>query len=249
MKLLGRWTVPILILVLALGTASCSPAEPRLESQVTSTLTPVPVRLSQENAVFSNVTATIAQPGQIRVESTIRPSSTPTIPGILTSPLQSEITATAMPTPAPTAGPSLVPTPPITLTNPPTDPAAQVVALINQERTSRGLTALVSDPRLTTAAQSHSQDMATAGFFDHIGSDGSTPGDRITRTAYPWTFFAENLACRYSTAEEVVQGWLESPGHRANMLAPPAAHIGVGVVYDPQAECEFYWTSLFVAGG
>jgi uncharacterized protein YkwD len=129
------------------------------------------------------------------------------------------------------------------------DAATQIVELINHERISRALTALVADPRLMAAAQSHSQDMASQEFFDHTGSDGSTPGDRITREDYPWTFFAENLGCGYPTAEAMVQGWLDSPGHRANMLSPQAAHIGIGLAYNPDTDCGYYWTSDFAAGG
>ena len=147
--------------------------------------------------------------------------------------------ATGTPTPLPEATPSPASD----------DPATQIVELINHERISRALTALVADPRLMAAAQSHSQDMASQEFFDHTGSDGSTPGDRITAEDYPWTFFAENLGCGYPTAEAMVQGWLDSPGHRANMLAPEAVHIGIGLVSDPDTDCGYYWTSDFAAGG
>jgi uncharacterized protein YkwD len=128
-------------------------------------------------------------------------------------------------------------------------PEVQLVDLINQERTSRGLSVLALDPRLMAAAQAHSQDMASRNFFDHIGSDGSNPGDRITRQGYQWLFFAENLACEYVAPEDVVQGWLESSGHRANMLAPEPEHIGVGVADEPGTDCTPYWTAVFAAGG
>jgi uncharacterized protein YkwD len=127
------------------------------------------------------------------------------------------------------------------------EPEAEIVALINHERISRGLAALAVEPRLMKAAQAHSQDMAQHNFFDHLGSNGSTPGDRITRAEYPWGFFAENLGCGYAAAEAVVQAWLDSPGHRANMLAPEAEHVGIGLASAPEADCAPYWTGLFAA--
>jgi uncharacterized protein YkwD len=148
-------------------------------------------------------------------------------------------------------GASITPTPSseVTLSSASDEPEVQIVALINHERTSRDLSTLTIDARLTAAAQGHSQDMARNNFFDHIGSDGSNSGGRISREDYPWTFFAENLGCGYPTAEAMLKGWLDSPGHRVNMLAPEAAHIGVGLVYDPDTDCGYYWTSEFAAGG
>lgn len=151
----------------------------------------------------------------------------------------------------------LPPQPPVTDTvtvtstslSPPTvQPEADLVTLINQERATQGLTTLEAEPRLMAAAQVHSHDMADHNFFDHAGSDGSEPGDRITRQNYDWRFFAENLACNYPTAETVMQGWLDSPGHRANMLAPEAEQIGIGLVYAPGTDCVYYWTAIFAAG-
>jgi uncharacterized protein YkwD len=148
-------------------------------------------------------------------------------------------------------GASVTPSPLLEATPSPAsdEPEVQIVALINHERTSRDLSTLTVDPRLMRAAQGHSQDMARNNFFDHIGSDGSNPGDRISREDYSWTFFAENLGCGYPTAEAMLKGWLDSSGHRANMLAPEAAHIGVGLAYDPDTDCGYYWTGEFAAGG
>jgi uncharacterized protein YkwD len=103
----------------------------------------------------------------------------------------------------------------------------QVILLLNQERARHDLSALAENQQLAAAAEAHSQDMAQHDFFDHQGSDGSTVADRIERQDYRWRFFAENLACRYPTAEAVVQGWLASEGHRANILASEAQEIGV----------------------
>ena len=141
--------------------------------------------------------------------------------------------------PAPTA--SLKPTESV-------DSETQAIQLINQEREKHGLPALVPDGRLIAAAEAHSQDMAVHNFFSHTGPDGSTPGDRLTRQGYHWTFFAENLGCGYPTAAEVVQGWLTSPEHQANLLASEAQAIGVGFVHRPGTDCRDYWTADFAAG-
>jgi uncharacterized protein YkwD len=91
--------------------------------------------------------------------------------------------------------------------------------------------------------------MAEKDFFDHVGSDGSKPGDRILRQGYRWTFYAENIGCGYPSPEEMVAGWMGSRGHRENLLNPQAEHVGVGVVRGVGTSCEIYWTALFAAGG
>jgi uncharacterized protein YkwD len=79
---------------------------------------------------------------------------------------------------------------------------------------------------LAMAAYLHSEDMAINQFFSHTGSDGSTPGERITREGYDWRTYGENIAMGYPTVSDVMQGWLGSEGHCRNIMTPYFAEIG-----------------------
>ncbi|MEU0005669.1 CAP domain-containing protein [Streptomyces sp. NPDC006314] len=118
--------------------------------------------------------------------------------------------------------------------------AAEIVRLVNAERTKAGCQALALNPELTKAAQAHSADMAAHQNMSHTGSDGSSPGDRITRAGYAWSSYGENVAYGYATADQVMAGWMSSPGHRANILNCGFKEIGVGL-----AQPNSYWTQDF----
>jgi uncharacterized protein YkwD len=122
---------------------------------------------------------------------------------------------------------------------------AQIVLLVNQERAASGCDPLSVDPRLTTAAQSHSQDMAKHGYFAHDTPDGKNPGQRITASGYRWRTFGENIAIGYVDPSSVMNGWMNSPDHRKNILNCAFHDIGVGLAYgDHHAS---YWTQDFGA--
>jgi len=93
---------------------------------------------------------------------------------------------------------------------------------------------------LELAAQIHSDDMNEHDFFSHIGSDGSDPGERLLRVGYKWKTYGENIAKGYSSEEEVIEGWLESPGHCANIMDPDFEEMGV-------ATSGKYWTQVLAA--
>ncbi|MER5933543.1 CAP domain-containing protein [Streptomyces sp. NPDC002054] len=156
-------------------------------------------------------------------------------------------TATTKPKPNPSTPPAPKPTVP-TATKKPTTPAvptgvaAQVVALANKERAKVGCSPLTVNAKLTTAAQNHSKDMAANSNMSHTGSDGSDPGQRITRAGYTWRTYGENVAYGYSTPEMVMTGWMNSPGHKANILNCSFKEIGVGL-----AQPNSYWTQAFGA--
>ncbi|MFD4243966.1 CAP domain-containing protein [Streptomyces sp. NPDC058525] len=141
--------------------------------------------------------------------------------------------------PKPPAKPKQPSTPP---TAAPSGPAAEVVALVNQERAKAGCSALTVNAKLTTAALNHSKDMAAHSNMSHTGSDGSDPGQRITRAGYAWMTYGENVAYGYSTPEQVMTGWMNSPGHRENILNCSFKEIGVGL-----AQPNSYWTQSFGA--
>ncbi|MGW6400332.1 CAP domain-containing protein [Streptomyces sp. NPDC055134] len=117
---------------------------------------------------------------------------------------------------------------------------ARVLTLVNNERSKAGCSPLTMNAKLTKAAQDHSKDMASHGNMSHTGSDGSSPGDRITRAGYSWSSYGENVAYGYSTPEKVMAGWMSSPGHKRNILDCSFKEIGIGV-----AQPNSYWTQDF----
>ncbi|MFF4699128.1 CAP domain-containing protein [Streptomyces chattanoogensis] len=120
--------------------------------------------------------------------------------------------------------------------------SARVVELVNNERSKAGCAPLVVNAKLTKAAQAHSKDMADHRNMSHTGSDGSSPGDRITRAGYDWSAYGENVAYGYATPESVMKGWMSSPGHKRNILDCSFKEIGVGL-----AQPGNYWTQDFGA--
>lgn len=100
---------------------------------------------------------------------------------------------------------------------------------------------------LSRAALIHSQDMANKNFFEHQGSDGSTVGIRTARVGYKWRTVGENIAIGAQTAETVVQGWLDSPGHCVNLMTPGFTEMGIAFVVDRKSEAGIYWTQVFAA--
>jgi uncharacterized protein YkwD len=80
--------------------------------------------------------------------------------------------------------------------------------------------------KIATAAFKHSNDMAANGFLSHTGSDGSLTGDRLVRDGYVWSIYGENIAVGYSSVAAVVQGWLGSEDHCANIMNPAFHEIG-----------------------
>ncbi|MFE9690437.1 CAP domain-containing protein [Micromonospora sp. NPDC005806] len=117
----------------------------------------------------------------------------------------------------------------------------QVVNLVNQERAKAGCKALTIDNKLMLAAQRHSQDQADHQTMSHDGSDGSDVGDRLDRVGYAWRAYGENVAWNQKTPAAVMDAWMNSPGHRANILNCSFTEIGVGVARSNGP----YWTQDF----
>jgi uncharacterized protein YkwD len=122
---------------------------------------------------------------------------------------------------------------------------AQVLTLVNQERIDAGLTALSLSSSLTKASRAHSLDMACNGFTSHTGSNGSFFGTRLTDAGFTFSTAAENIAAGYDSAFKVVEGWMNSAGHRANILNADMDYIGIGYVYNPNSIYKDYWTTDF----
>jgi uncharacterized protein YkwD len=130
---------------------------------------------------------------------------------------------------------------------------SRVLELINQARseprtcgTTRFDAAkpLRASRALDSAALTHALDMAQQQFFQHEGSDGSTPGVRATRAGYVWSRVGENIAAGVINAEETVQGWLASPGHCANIMQPLFTEMGVGYAVTRNAKPNIYWSQV-----
>jgi uncharacterized protein YkwD len=112
-----------------------------------------------------------------------------------------------------------------------------LLATINGERTSRGLTPVVLRDDLVCAAHHHSMDIGSRSECSHNDADGSGPGERVSACGGPgWS--GEIVACGQTTPREAVDGWLGSPGHKAIMLDPDQRQVGVAMYGN-------YWTAIF----
>jgi uncharacterized protein YkwD len=100
---------------------------------------------------------------------------------------------------------------------------------------------------LTRAAAAHAADMAANGFMGHEGSDGSTAGERVNRAGYRWRSVGENVAAGQPDADAVVESWLDSPGHCANIMSPQFTEMGVAFVSAPRSELRILWAQVFAA--
>lgn len=108
---------------------------------------------------------------------------------------------------------------------------ADVIDLTNMERACHGLEPLTRNENLARSALSHTMDMAENHFISHSSSDGSQLADRILRAGYKnWMSIAENVAMGHRYPKEVIRGWMDSPGHRKNILNSSFAEIGVAYI-------------------
>ena len=111
-----------------------------------------------------------------------------------------------------------------------------VLCLLNEQRASRGLGGLKANTKLRRAAERHSRNMTREGFFSHVSPAGSTLVQRVKAAGYlsgasSWAV-GENIAWgqqHLSTPAEIVRAWMDSPGHKANILNRRFRHIGIGV--------------------
>lgn len=116
----------------------------------------------------------------------------------------------------------------------------QVVELTNAERTKNGLTPLKADQELSRVAREKSNNMAEVGYFDHNSPTYGSPFDMMQDYGINYRAAGENIAKGQRTPEEVVNAWMNSPGHRENILNGNFTHIGVGYV-----EQGNHWTQMF----
>jgi hypothetical protein len=105
---------------------------------------------------------------------------------------------------------------------------AALVDLTNDERDSEGLTTLTRSARLDAAAQLKADNMAAEGYFSHDSPTGVTPWHWFNEVGYEYAYAGENLAVHFSDSEDVVTAWMNSPGHRANIMNGRYSEIGIG---------------------
>ncbi len=176
------------------------------------------------------------------------------------SPASTPTKVTNPPAPKPTTS---SPTPPASPTNPPLTPVPPgPPALTFQQQTLDRINAARAQARscgaerfapapslgwnkqLVAAADAHTQDMIAKNFFAHIGSDGGNVGTRTTKAGYAWGAVGENIAAGYASLDGVMRGWLESPGHCANLMNPNFTEVGVVSRYAKGTKYPSYWTMV-----
>ena len=123
-----------------------------------------------------------------------------------------------------------------------TDEEEAVFHRINQERQNANLPPLRIAQELLVAARRHSNDMAQNNIFSHTGSDGSSPFDRMIEAGYRFRYAGENVAAGYPTAQQTVNAWMNSAGHRRNILNRNFCDVGIGYAYDARSSYRNYWT-------
>ena len=120
---------------------------------------------------------------------------------------------------------------------------AQVVRLVNQERAAAGLGSLASDSQLTAVAQRKAEDMAKNGYFSHTSPTYGSAFDMLKAAGISYRTAGENIAKGQKTAETVMNGWMNSSGHRSNILNSGYTRIGVGYAVDGSGTP--YWVQIF----
>lgn len=121
--------------------------------------------------------------------------------------------------------------------------ASQVVSLVNKERSAEGLSSLSSDAQLAKLAQLKAEDMAKLGYFSHTSPTYGSAFDMMKTYGVSYKTAGENIAKGQKTAESVMEGWMNSSGHRANILKSDYTKIGVG--YAKSAGGITYWVQIF----
>lgn len=121
-------------------------------------------------------------------------------------------------------------------------PEGAVLAIVNNERAKAGCKALTVDGRLAAAARKHSADMVARHYFSHTTPDGVSMAQRINNEGYRWSTIGENIAAGQPNATDVMKAWMNSPGHRANILNCKFQQIGIGVAFDGRRPV---WTQDF----
>jgi uncharacterized protein YkwD len=200
-------------------------------------------------ATISLVLSLVWRPALTNTGSESALPSGSTAPSATASPVSPSASPSARPTVAPTsAKPKAKPKPTKTTSlDGDTNFEDTVLTLVNQERATAGCAKLTKDSRLVKAARAHSADMAARNYFDHTTPEGVTFDKRITNAGYRFSRAAENIAAGQSSPASVMDAWMNSSGHRANILSPNVKELGVGKGYNAASTYKTYWVTDFGA--
>ncbi|MFD2468167.1 CAP domain-containing protein [Amycolatopsis silviterrae] len=201
-----------------LDTLSVAVPETRDSELSASALRPFAV----SPASSTSATPTTSAPATTAAPSTSAKPAPP--PSAEESKEDTPTSSSAKPTPKPRSSPTLV---------------GQVLSLVNDERDKAGCDPVAEEPHLDKAAQGHSDDMSERDYFSHDTPEGESFADRITDAGYPKPG-AENIAKGATSADQVMRMWMNSSGHRKNILNCSLKKLGVGVATD-----GWYWTQDF----
>ncbi len=120
----------------------------------------------------------------------------------------------------------------------------EVLELVNQERRNNGLQPLRGNWELARVARYKSEDMKRSNYFSHTSPTYGSPFDMLKSFRISYSAAGENIAAGQKTAREVMNSWMNSPGHRANILSPNFTELGVG--YAEGGSQRTYWTQMFI---
>jgi uncharacterized protein YkwD len=158
-----------------------------------------------------------------------------------------------------TVAPKSVTPPPVPPSPTPPVPSSDATAYLNAINAVRAVgrncgsstyvavPALKWNAKLETAALLHSQDMASQNYFSHTGKNGSQPWDRMTAAGYVWRAAAENIAAGQPDLLSVMDGWVKSPGHCANLMSAAYTEVGMAKATNSSSDYRIYWTQNFGA--
>lgn len=125
----------------------------------------------------------------------------------------------------------------------------RVAKLINNERAKLDLDPLKINSQLSLAAQEYSESMAEDDFVSHTGADGSSPFERMIEAGYQYRAAGENLAAGFTTPKSVMAAWMNSSGHRSNILNPNFTEVGIGYEFlakdTGSTNYTHYWSQSF----
>ena len=219
------------------ATSASAAAEPALHADGTVRVGTTASR-GERSALPADAPAPAAAPVEVLPPPAAVPEPTPR-PAVV----ERTTPAPARSAPATTAAPRTVlpaaPAPPAAIPAG-SDRAGQVLVLVNQERAAAGCRPLAADSRLAAVAAAHSADMRDRGFFDHVNLAGLSPFDRAEAAGV--SARAENIARGQGDAAGVVDSWMDSPGHRSNILDCSLTRLGVGTADGGGGP---WWTQLF----
>jgi uncharacterized YkwD family protein len=202
------------------ASASCPTAKPVAPAQTPCpTVKPTPAPTQAPRPTATPTPAPTVKPTPAPT-ATPRPTATPT----------PSATPTPTPTPAPTAAPDSL-----------SSYEKQVVSLVNAERAKYGLPALTINEKLSSVARLKSQDMYNKNYFSHTSPTYGSPFDMMKKYGINYNYAGENIAKGQTSPQAVVTAWMNSEGHRANILSRNFTQIGVGYV-----SAGNHWTQMFI---